>query len=70
MHKLVFEFNSEEERDMFLGQFSDGGGEDSVSVAWELRDLGYPHFDYSGAFPAWGWDGKGDAIVKVTTEAD
>jgi len=66
-YKLSFEFQSEEHRDLFLGLFCDGGGEDVLSEMLEMHSLN-AQFDYKNAFPAWGWDGQGDPTVVVKTE--
>lgn len=63
--KAVFEFDSEEQRDDFLGWFCDGGGEDSYGLKYEYSGQSMPQYSYKKAFPAWGWDGKGDPTVEV-----
>ena len=65
MSKLILEFDDDKIRDTFLGLLSDGGIECSIFDAMEMQDIQLKKFDYKGAFPAWGWDGKGDPVVKV-----
>lgn len=61
--KLIFEFDSEEDRDEFLTQLADEGGEQSFS--------GFT-FDYKKAFPAWGYDPEkdGDPTVQMLYDED
>ena len=67
MHNLIIEFEDEETRDQFLGQLSDGGLEDTIDTCFTYGHNKRPNFDYSKAFEAWGWDGKGIPIVRITT---
>lgn len=68
-HKVIIEFPSLNARERFLGWLSDGGGEyqfmegeavHAPSPATEIKE-----FDYSRAFPAWGYDPKKHGPNKV-----
>jgi len=65
------EFTNEDNRDDFLGWLSDGGGEYMFMEAQHVGDnikTSIEHFDYSGAFEAWGYDGIEPTVVCCQTE--
>ena len=64
MEKLVFEFRSEKVRDRFLAMWTDGGIADSMKDALAMHGINM-RCDYPRAFREWGWDGKGDPVVRV-----
>jgi len=64
MSKVVLKFPNDELRDLFLGLLSDGGISDSIYDAMKINGVRVG-FDYSGAFPAWGWNGKGNPTVEI-----
>ena len=69
--KIVLEFTNEDNRDDFLGWLSDGGGEYTFMEAQHVgHGIGksIEHFDYSGAFEAWGYDGTEPTVVVCQTE--
>lgn len=71
MCKVIFEFPSDETRDSFLGWMSDGGGESNfMDISESDDDSPVVRFNYSKAFPAWGYDPEtdGDPVVKLETE--
>lgn len=75
MAKLIIEFPNEELREWFLGYWSDGGGEYQAMEAREIySDKNDIDFDYSKAFPAWGYnpevDGDPKIIVKEITDGE
>jgi len=66
MSKLIFEFPNDKIRDKFLSQFCDGGIENDAYDAMAMQNIACS-FDYKKAFPAWGWNGKGDPTIIVKT---
>jgi hypothetical protein len=69
MPKLIFEFETNEIRDRFLGQFCDGGGEDNMYDALQSEGI-KTIFDYKKAFKEWGWNGKGDPTITCKRNKD
>jgi hypothetical protein len=66
-YKVVFEFDSEDARDLFLSNFADCGSEEYVAEAMFMQGQDVT-FDYANAFIAWGWDGQGDPTVAVNLD--
>jgi hypothetical protein len=64
---LTIHFPTEKDRDIFLDWLSDGGGEQEFM---EYTDTTVTSFDYSYAFPAWGYDPKvhGEPVVILQSE--
>lgn len=65
--KLVLDFPTEKDREIFLAWLCDGGGEYEFM---EYTDTTVDSFDYSYAFPAWGYDPDihGDPMVILKAE--
>lgn len=69
--QLVFEFTNEDNRDDFLTWMCDGGGECTYmdgQLAGDGIKKTIDRFDYTGAFPAWGYDGTEPPVVQCQTE--
>lgn len=62
--KLTITFPTEQDRDDFLGWLSDGGGE----YQFMEGDTNIKYFDYSGSYPAWGYDPEKDGDPTVDLE--
>ena len=62
--KVTFEFPTDVIRAQFLGWVADGGGEYTFLEHVD-PDADY-QFDYSKAFPAWGYDPEVDGHPVVT----
>ena len=67
MSKLIFEFSNDKIRDVFLGQFCDGGIEDIARESLAIEDISVT-FYYKKAYRAWGWNGKGDPTIIVESD--
>ena len=65
MPKLIFEFETNAQRDKFLELFCNGGIEDTMRDTLEMHGVKL-RFNYQNAFKAWGWDDKGDPTVICT----
>ncbi len=67
--KLIIDFPTEKERDIFLGWLSDGGGEYEFM---EYTDTTVTEFDYSFAFEAWGYNPQehGDPVVILVADKE
>ena len=78
MKRVIFEFPDEASAKRFLVQFCDGNGEQNWFVLEDLAvEDGLPEeqairrFDYSRAFPEWGYDPAKhgtDLVVKAMHE--
>lgn len=64
---LTLDFPTEADRDIFLGWLSDGGGEYQFM---QCEGVAVTNFDYSYAFPAWGYDPAIHGQPMVITTAD
>jgi hypothetical protein len=66
---LTIKFPTEQDRDIFLGWLSDGGGEYQFM---EYEDTTVTRFDYSKAFPAWGYSPEldGPPVVNLLAEPE
>ena len=65
--KLIIEFPTEQHREKFMGWLSDGGGED---IYIEEVDPSIVKFDYSKAYPTWGYKPAtdGDPLISLKEE--
>lgn len=68
-HKVIIEFPSLAARERFLGWLSDGGGEydfmESEQHHAPSKETEIRKFDYSRAFPAWGYNPVEHGLDKV-----
>ena len=75
IHRIHLDFESKEKLNHFLAWLSNSGEQDYMNMFDMFSEVGdeeinYPNFDYSKAFPAWGYipSKHGHPTVKVTFE--